>query len=491
MAQTEAAVFADVGEAAFERIEVSDPGPGQVRVRTRFSTISAGTEGWILHDRFTWNPTCYPCVPGYQRAGTVEALGSGVSGWAIGDRVMATRSDWPGTLAARSGAHAAVGNTLASELFALPGGVGDVDASGLVVAQVGYNAASRARIEPGDPVVVYGDGLIGQCAAQAARARGARVILVGHRAERLELAAAHSADAVVNGHGREVVEAVRHAAGSEHVTAVLDSVQSEQAQRQYTSLLARAEGQIVYCGFTPGTVWADMALLQQRELTAHFVSGWTRPRMEATLDLMARGQLSLEPLITHLVPATRAPEMYRMIAVEGGTVPGHHPGLGAQPDEGPGHRRHRLHRPQPDPRAGGGARACACSIRPGPRRRPCSPAPPGWSHPSATDWPFVQADITDEAAMLAAMDGMDAVIHLAGEPRGLPEIGVATFRDNALGTFVAIDTARRAGVGRFFCASSINAFGTFHWRLSGRPVPYTKLPLDEDVRPRPGGSRTA
>ena len=316
MAQTEAAVFVDVGEAAFERIEVSDPGPGQVRVRTRFSTISAGTEGWILHDRFTWNPTCYPCVPGYQRAGTVEALGSGVSGWAIGDRVMATRSDWPGTLAARSGAHAAVGNTLASELFALPGGVGDVDASGLVVAQVGYNAAGRARIEPGDPVVVYGDGLIGQCAAQAVRARGARVTLVGHRAERLELAAAHSADAVVNGHDREVVEAVRRAAGSEHVTAVLDSVQTEEAQRQYTPLLARGEGQIVYCGFTPGTAWADMALLQQRELTAHFVSGWTRPRMEATLDLMARRQLSLKPLITHLVPATRAPEMYRMIAVK-------------------------------------------------------------------------------------------------------------------------------------------------------------------------------
>ena len=316
MAQTEAAVFVDVGKAAFERIDVSDPGSGQVQVRTRFSTISAGTEGWILHDRFTWTPTRYPCVPGYQRVGTVEAVGPRVGGWSVGDRVMATRSDWPGTLAARSGAHAAVGNTLASELFALPGEVGDVDASGLVVAQVGYNAASRAVIEPGYPVVVYGDGLIGQCAAQAARARGARVILVGHRAERLELAEAHSADAVVNGHDQEVVETVRRATGREHVTAVLDSVQSEEAQRQYMPLLARAEGQIVYCGFTPGTVWADMALLQQRELTAHFVSGWTRPRMVATLDLMARGQLRLEPLITHLVPASRAPEMYRMIAAK-------------------------------------------------------------------------------------------------------------------------------------------------------------------------------
>ena len=103
--------------------------------------------------------------------------------------------------------------------------------------------------------------------------------------------------------------------------------------------------------------------------------------------------------------------------------------------------------------------------------------------PFATDWPFVQADITDEAAMLAAMDGMDAVIHLAGEPRGLPEIGVATFRDNALGTFVAIDTARRAGVGRFFCASSINAFGTFHWRLSGRPPATRRCPWTRSSTP--------
>lgn len=70
--------------------------------------------------------------------------------------------------------------------------------------------------------------------------------------------------------------------------------------------------------------------------------------------------------------------------------------------------------------------------------------------PLFTDWPFVQAEITDEEAMLAACDGIDAVVHLAGEPRGLPEIGVATFTSNALGTFVAIDTAHRSGVECFF-----------------------------------------
>jgi nucleoside-diphosphate-sugar epimerase len=87
--------------------------------------------------------------------------------------------------------------------------------------------------------------------------------------------------------------------------------------------------------------------------------------------------------------------------------------------------------------------------------------------------------------MLRACEGVDAVVHLAGEPRGLPEIGVHTFRTNALGTFVAIDAAHQTGVGRFLCASSINAYGTFYWRLSGRPAPYTTLPLDETFQPVP------
>jgi nucleoside-diphosphate-sugar epimerase len=105
--------------------------------------------------------------------------------------------------------------------------------------------------------------------------------------------------------------------------------------------------------------------------------------------------------------------------------------------------------------------------------------------PLVTDWPFIQAEITDPDAMLAACADMDAVIHLAGEPRGLPEIGVETFRSNALGTFVTIDSAHRAGAARFMCASSINAYGTFFWRLSGKPAPYTTLPLDESFSPVP------
>jgi threonine dehydrogenase-like Zn-dependent dehydrogenase len=248
----------------------------------------------------------------YQRVGVIEAVGSTVTGWHVGDHVMATTGSWRGAVASTWGSHVAVGNTRASELYRIPDGLDPIDASATVVAQVGYNAAYRATYHAGDWVVVYGDGLIGQSAAQAARSRNARVILVGHRAERLALAQKYSADVVLDSRHDDIAARMSVLTEGRVVAAVLDSVQTESVQRQYVPLLEHGRGQIVYCGFTSAKTWADMGLLQQRELTAHFISGWNRARMEATLQLMAQGSMQLRPLITHLVDYTQAPDMYRM-----------------------------------------------------------------------------------------------------------------------------------------------------------------------------------
>lgn len=307
-----AVVFRGVDDVAVQEIDMPEPGADDVQIKTTTSTISVGTETWALRDLFSWQKTPYPCVPGYQRVGTIVKLGSGVTGWKVGDKVMATTGHWTGKVASSWGSHAALANTHKNELYRIPEGVDDVDAAGTVVAQVGYNAAQRPNMNPGDWIVVYGDGIIGQSAAQAARARGAKVIVVGHRAERLSLAAEFSADAVVNSKSGNVVQEVQKISGQPHVRAVIDTIQSEAAQKEYVNMLEYARGQIVYSGFTPGTVWADMALLQQRELTTHFVAGWTRSRMEATLTLMAQRKLNLKPLVTHRVPFSKAPEMYKM-----------------------------------------------------------------------------------------------------------------------------------------------------------------------------------
>lgn len=106
------------------------------------------------------------------------------------------------------------------------------------------------------------------------------------------------------------------------------------------------------------------------------------------------------------------------------------------------------------------------------------------SQPLETDWPVIQADITDADAIHRAAEGMEAIIHLAAT-YGPPEMAVQTFRVNTVGTFVVLDASWRAGVRRVLCASSVNAFGTFYFRTSGMPVVYDKLPLDEDYPPVP------
>ncbi len=105
--------------------------------------------------------------------------------------------------------------------------------------------------------------------------------------------------------------------------------------------------------------------------------------------------------------------------------------------------------------------------------------------PLVTQWPYTRAEITDVAAVRAASEGADAALHLAAQTSGAPEIGAATMDSNVTGTFIVLDAARLAGAKRVVAASSINAYGTVYWRLSGKPSPYTTLPLDESFSPVP------
>ncbi len=99
--------------------------------------------------------------------------------------------------------------------------------------------------------------------------------------------------------------------------------------------------------------------------------------------------------------------------------------------------------------------------------------------PLVPRWPYTRGEITDETAVAEAVRGCDAVVHLAAATTGLPEHGRAIMEANVVGTWVVADAARRAGARRLFAASSINAYGTFYWRLSGRPVSRDTLPLSE------------
>jgi len=310
--KVQAIVHPQKSKTILESVDLPDPGPGEVQVKTTLSAISVGTEGWVMNDVFSWIPSEFPCVPGYQRVGIVTQLGAGVTDIEVGTRVVATQGNWSSPLTGQWGSHAAHGNTPADEIYEVPDGVTDEDAAACVIAQVGWNAASRIVMDKDEWVLVYGDGLIGQLAAQAARSRGARVALVGHRPERLEIGARYSADVVINSNVENVAAEMAHHSPN-GITAVIDTTQNLEAQLEFSTLLEHGAGQVVYSGFSSGTHWGDMARLQQDEFTVHFVSGWTRPRMMATLNCFAAKTMSFANLITHTAKPNDAPKLYDLI----------------------------------------------------------------------------------------------------------------------------------------------------------------------------------
>jgi len=118
--QTSAIVFTQQEKAAVQQLAMPAPGPGEVQVRSTYSSISSGTEDWVFRNRFTWARTPFPCVPGYQRVGLITAVGPGVDGWQEGQRVMATNGRWPGAVQPFWGSHLALANTPVDQLFRLP-----------------------------------------------------------------------------------------------------------------------------------------------------------------------------------------------------------------------------------------------------------------------------------------------------------------------------------------------------------------------------------
>ena len=180
------------GRVAYQEVTVPDPTPEDVVVRVQHSWISPGTErSMVLGERLSGetprradDPLPFPHVPGYQKVGIVEWVGAAVHGVKVGEIVCASVSKVEGMHYAHAG-HISPAVTHHSQIWTIPSGSSPLAFSGLVLTQVGYNCATRPLVNPGDAVVVVGDGLIGHWAAQFLVDRGARVMLVGKHDERL------------------------------------------------------------------------------------------------------------------------------------------------------------------------------------------------------------------------------------------------------------------------------------------------------------------
>jgi NADPH2:quinone reductase len=239
-----------------EEVEVSDPGPGQVRVRH----VAVGLNYADTYFRNGTYPIPLPAGIGVEAAGIVTALGEGVTGLALGDRVSYT--GFLNTLGAYS-TERIIG---AAPLIKLPDSISFETAAAMTMR--GLTSAYLLRrlyaFKPGDTILLHAAaGGVGLIVSQWARLLGLTVIGTVGSAAKAEVALAHGCTHVIDYSKSDVARSVREMTGGVGVHVVFDSVGKDTFAGSIDSL--RRRGLLVCVGTASGPVPPfDPILLAQK-----------------------------------------------------------------------------------------------------------------------------------------------------------------------------------------------------------------------------------
>jgi NADPH2:quinone reductase len=224
-------------------VEVPPPGEGEVQV----AVAAVGVNFIDVYQRQGVYPLDTPFVSCSEGAGTVTAVGSGVTDVAVGDRVA-----WGSGL----GAGASVVNRAADSLVPVPDGVElDVAAAAMLQGMTAhYLVNSTYAVGPGTTALVHAAaGGVGQLLVQMVKAKGGRVVATAGSADKLEIASRLGADAVINyREADDLAGQVREANGGKGVDVAYDGVGKATFDASLASL--RPRGLMVLFGGASGQV---------------------------------------------------------------------------------------------------------------------------------------------------------------------------------------------------------------------------------------------
>ena len=297
----------ELGEpaAVLRLVDVADPvpGPGQLAVRVLASPANF-PDVLMCRGAYQVKPEL-PFVPGVELCGEVVALGAGVDGFAVGDRVV-------GAGALPHGGFAELALMNAATTFPAPAALDDAQASSFYIGyQTGwFGLHRRAGLREGETLLVHAAaGGVGSAAIQLGKAAGATVIGVVGGPEKAKVARELGADVVVDRHDEDFVAVVKAETGGRGADVVYDPVGGD-TYRRSTKCVA-FEGRILVVGFAGGEIqsaalnhalvknysivglhWGlytarDAAAVAEchRDLTALAASGAVRPLVSERLPL--------------------------------------------------------------------------------------------------------------------------------------------------------------------------------------------------------------
>ena len=323
--------------AAPRRLEVVDEPlaalePSQVRLRTLYSGISAGTEltayrgsnpylakRWDGDRRLFVSETVsleYPVDGwGYEEVGEVSELGSQAAGVQLGDIVY-------GTWGHRS--HHTAEASWAAER-SLPSGADPLIGVFSRIGAIALNTVVDADIHVGEHVAVFGQGVPGLLVTQLARLNGGEVLAVDGIDSRLALARRLGASAVIDFREGSPAEAIKALTGDRGADVSIEISGSYEALAEAIRATAY-NSRVVAAGFFQG---GGAALVLGEEfhhnrvaVVCSQISGvsprvdhrWDLRRLERTvLGLAADGRLDVGSLVTHRFPVERAAEAFELV----------------------------------------------------------------------------------------------------------------------------------------------------------------------------------
>jgi NADPH:quinone reductase-like Zn-dependent oxidoreductase len=319
--------FHEFGGLDVLRLEdVPDPvaGPGQVLVDVTASALNHLDVD--VREGVSRFPVELPFIPGVEVVGRVAALGDGVEGWSIGDRVLVMLMDTCGdcrycrtgreslcTAAgfvsfSTTGGYAERLACSSRQLLRLPDGVDDRSAAAIQVAfgTAWHMLFTRGRLRIGETVLINSVGSgIGSAAVQLARLAGATVIGNASSDEKLARAAELGLDHGINHATQDVVAEVMRLTGDQGVELVFEHVGGELFQKGLDSL--GKDGRLVICGGHSGEVVPFDIIpffRMQRQVIGSFT--YHRADVQACLELAAEGKIT--PLVHSVFPLAEARE---------------------------------------------------------------------------------------------------------------------------------------------------------------------------------------
>jgi NADPH2:quinone reductase len=275
-----------------EDIAPPQPGAGEVLIAVKAAALNF-FDTLITRGKYQSKPEL-PFSPSAEVAGVIEALGPGMTGVRVGDRVAAYVG-WGG---AREKVVAKV-----DAVVPIPDGVSDAVASGISVT---YGTAihglkDRGHLKAGETVAVLGAaGGAGLAAVEIAKLMGARVIAVASSAEKLAVCREHGADEAVNYASADLKDGLRALTGGRGVDVVYDCVGGDSSE---AALRAMAwQGRFLVVGFASGDIPKiplNLLLLKGCDAIGVFWGeavkrdpGANRANMRQVLDWIAQGKLA-------------------------------------------------------------------------------------------------------------------------------------------------------------------------------------------------------